>query len=240
MSTYVDQIVPQAITDICEPPENDYSRNQLLAMMQGGVASDGLVPDPATGRISVAQIQNHVKNMMDKGTLSRRPQIKVGMGYATDMNKLVPQDADMFKKLRDEYCYYEKRYRFALKKFLMLGTSRNAGDNDEAQQMLQVTKTLNLRTNSVLEIMNYMAQSRVDEVNSNKQSIDTINTNINGKLSKLNQTYNMLSKDNVIVNTQKASVKYTEEKNNYTTNQISVWAALNVVALATIFYVYRS
>ena len=85
-----------------------------------------------------------------------------------------------------------------------------------------------------------MAQSRVDTTNDNKVEIDHINTNINNKLEQLNKAYKMLTKDNVIVTTQKASVDYTEEKNNYTTNQISVWAALNVIALATIFYVYRS
>jgi archaellum biogenesis ATPase FlaH len=120
------------------------------------------------------------------------------------------------------------------------GNRQQISSSDAAQDMLQVTKILNLRLNSVLEVMNYLAQSRVDIVNSNKSQIDSSNTNINNKLQKLNQSYKMLNQDNVIVNTQKASVLYTEEKNNYTTNQISVWAALNVIALATIFYVYRT
>jgi hypothetical protein len=35
-------------------------------------------------------------------------------------------------------------------------------------------------------------------------------------------------------------VRYTQEKNNYTSNQIALWGALNVVALGVIFYVYRN
>jgi len=88
--------------------------------------------------------------------------------------------------------------------------------------------------------MNYLAQDRVVEANTNKVQIDKFNDSINKKLTNLNNQYAYLNKENVIVNTQKASVSYAAEKNTYTTNQISIWAALNVVALATIFYVYRS
>jgi len=239
-NSYVAQIVPQAISDVCDPPDNDYTKDQLLKRFDGGVATDALAPDASTGRIPAAQLQTHIQGLLSNGTLPQRPMVKVGNTYETDMDKLVPQDARHFNKLRDEYCYYEQRYRFALKKFLTLATSRDTSTNTQAQDMLQVAKILNTRTNSVLEIMNFMAQSRVDKVNDNKTEIDHINTNINNKLEKLNKAYTMLNQDNVIVTTQKASVDYTEEKNNYTTNQISVWAALNVIAIATIFYVYRS
>ena len=67
-----------------------------------------------------------------------------------------------------------------------------------------------------------------------------MNLNINGKLKSLTKTYNMLNSDDAIVTTQKEAIRYTTEKNNYTSNQIAVWAALNIVALGTIFYVYRS
>lgn len=237
---YVANIVPQAISDVCPPPDDSYSTADLQNIFQGGVMNDSLSPDSSTGRIPAAQIQQHVQNLLTNGTIPQRPMVKVGTGYETDMNNLVPQDALLFNKLRDEYCFYEQRYRYALKRFLTLATSRDTSQNEAAQQMLQITKQLNARTNSVLEVMNYLAQSRVDTVNDNKQAIDIFNTNINNKLNKLRQSYTTLNQDNIMVNTQKASVLYTEEKNNYTTNQISVWAALNVVALATIFYVYRS
>jgi hypothetical protein len=240
MSEYTQSGVPQALIDICSPPANNYTDQQLMALMPRGIASDTLVPDASTGRIPVAQLNSRVQALVSSGIIKNRPQVKVGTGLETDMNKLVPQDAEMFKNFRSEYCYYEQRYRYALKKFLSLATSRNASDDNKAQNMLEMTKKLNLRTNSVLEIMNYLAQRRVSEVNDNKANIDKFNKSINEKLTKLNQQYGFLTKENTIVNTQRASVVYTEEKNNYTTNQISVWAALNVVALATIFYVYRS
>jgi ABC-type transport system involved in Fe-S cluster assembly fused permease/ATPase subunit len=59
-------------------------------------------------------------------------------------------------------------------------------------------------------------------------------------MSKLKATYEMLNSTDAVVTTQREMVRYTEEKNNYTTNQITVWTALNVLALGTIFYVYRN
>ena len=106
--------------------------------------------------------------------------------------------------------------------------------------MLQHTKKLNLRLNSVLEVANYMTQGRVTNTNALKDSINKSNVDINKALDKLKNTYDKLNKNNTILTTQKEMVRYTLEKNNYTTNQISLWAALNVLALGTIFYVYRN
>jgi hypothetical protein len=50
----------------------------------------------------------------------------------------------------------------------------------------------------------------------------------------------MLQKENAIITTQREMVRFTEEKNNYTANQIAAWAAANVVAIGVIFYVYRN
>jgi hypothetical protein len=241
MSTYTKTAVPLSLSDVCTPPENYYTNTDLLAMFPDGIASDDLVPDPATGRIPVARLQSKVQTLTNSGIIPARPTVKIDNTVSeTDMNKLVPQDAGLFTKFRNEYCYYEQRYRYALKQFLALATSRNQGDDNKATEMLQITRTLNVRTNSVLEIMNYLAQDRVVQVNTNKLQIDKFNDSITKKLVNLNNQYAYLNKENVIVNTQKASVSYAEEKNTYTTNQISIWAALNVVALATIFYVYRS
>ena len=240
MSAYINGIQQQALANVCEPPADFYNEGDLLTMFNNGVANDTLVVDSATGRIPVAQLAAHVENLQGSGVLARRPEVKVGAGYETNMDELIKLDADLFGRLNKEYCYYEQRYRYSLKQFLSKATSRVQSDNAAAQIGLQNTKLLNQRLNSVLETMNYLAASRVDMVNQNKESINNYNKNINEKLAALKTTYDMLSKNNAIVRTQKEAVRYTEEKNNFTANQISVWAALNVLALATIFYVYRN
>ena len=146
----------------------------------------------------------------------------------------------MYNKLNTEYCYYESRYRYALKNFLNLVTNPTVANNASALALLPNVKILNNRLNLLLEIMNFLAQDRVNFVNANTEATNTLNTSINDKLSQLQQSYTMLSSDDAIVTTQREAIRYTTEKNNYTTNQIAVWAALNVVAMGAIFYVYRA
>jgi hypothetical protein len=227
--------------NICPPPPDYYSDADLLKKMDGGVASDSLVPDEASGRVSAAAIASHVQTLQGAGIIKPRPMRTIAGGaQETDTDALKAADAQLHAKLRQEYCYYEQRYRYALKNFLFKATSRNANDNPEAQRLLRDTKTLNIRLNSVLEVMNYLTQQRVELVNSNTASATQANSAINKKLGQLNATYKMLNNDNAIIVTQKESVRYTEEKNNYNSNQIALWTAMNVVALASIYYVYKS
>jgi hypothetical protein len=237
---YVNSIVQQAANDVCEEPAASYSDESLMKLYPNGVASEALTPDSSTGRISTGALADHVARLEGAGIIKRRPQIRVADGDVTGMDELVKNDAFLFNVLHSEYCHYEQRYKYAMKRFLALATSRNVQDNDAAQNTLTMTRILNLRLNSVLEIMNYLAQQRVDMVNKNKDNINSSNADINTKLQQLKNNFNMMASDDAIVRTQKASVIYTEEKNRYTTNQIAVWLSLNALAIGTIFYVYRS
>ena len=232
------------IANVCPDPEMYYSNAQLLAKFPNGIGSESLTPDPATGRVPSGKIQGYLLSIESAGVLKPRPSQKIGSGESarreTDMDKLVAIDAALANQLRVEYCYYEQRYRYALTQFLAKATSGNQADNEPAEQMLDIAKVLNLRLNSVLEIMSHMAQERVTLVNDNKNDINITNKSINSKLGKLKQSYSFLSRDDAIVRTQKEMVRFTEEKNNYTSNQIAVWATLNIIAIGSIVYVYRN
>jgi ABC-type transport system involved in Fe-S cluster assembly fused permease/ATPase subunit len=52
--------------------------------------------------------------------------------------------------------------------------------------------------------------------------------------------FGRLKDDNAVVTTQREMVRYTQEKNAYTSNQIAVWTALNVLTLGAIVFVYRN
>lgn len=239
---YVTDVKKYGVKNVCTYNVNDiFTNDQLLALYPNGIGSESLLPDSSTGRVPVAAIQQYVAK---SANLKSRPVLSIATSGSnlteTDMDKLVVNDADLTNQLRLEYCFYEQRYRYALKQFLTKATSRNQSDNSPAQVMLGITKTLNLRLNSILEIMNYMAQDRVNQVNTNKTSINSINQSINAKMAKLSSTYALLNEENAIVQTQKEMVRYTEEKNNYTSNQIAIWATLNIIALGSIAYVYRN
>jgi hypothetical protein len=225
---------------VCGPPAGSYSDAELMTMYAGGVASDSLVPEAATGRVSVALIQARVSSLIGDKVIKARPTQGVGQDTETNMKQLVADDAIFYENLQKEYCYYEKRYKYAFKKFLDLATSRDAADNRAAEAMLRNTKLLNIRVNGVLEIMNYLAAKRVETTNSNVGDINKRNKVINDKLERLQKGYAVLNRDNAVILAQKEMVRFTEEKNNYNSNQIALWAAANVIALSVIFYVYRS
>lgn len=239
-NTYIQNMPAQASLAVCAPPNNYYNDGELMKVFSKGVANENLTPDPVSGRIPVSMLASHIEKLSSSGVLPRRPTQEVAGAVETDMDKLIQVDTEIYERLQREYCHYEQRYRYALKAFLLKATSRVSADNAEAQSLLGKTKILNLRLNSVLEVMNYLAQRRVTEVNENKEAINNYNKNINNKLQQLQASYDYLNKENVIVNTQRESVRYTEEKNNYTSQQVGMWAALNVIALASIFYVYRN
>jgi len=237
LNTYLSNM-PQKATKVCDPPADRYSDTDLMTLFPQGLATDTLAPDATTGRIPAAQLQARLRTLEQTGILKPRPTI--ALTDETNMDALVTEDARVYQAAQDEYCYYEQRYRYALKQFLTLATSRSTADNTSAQAMIVNAKMLNLRVNCILELMNYMAQRRVDSVNSNKKAVNDSNASINKKLVDLKTMYERLNKENAIITTQREMVRYTVEKNNYTTNKLGVWAALNVLALGAIYYVYRN
>ena len=224
---------------VCAAPKSSYTVEELMTLYSGGVASDSLLPEPQTGRVNVSALQAHVNALTSAGIIKPRPSQSVGSDNETMMRKLVDNDTALYAKLQEEYCYYEQRYKYAFKQFLKLATSRNPTDNRQAQVSIENAKRLNIRLNGVLEVMNYLAAARVPIVDSNKNDINVRNSAINEKLARTRNSFNMLNRDNAVILAQKEMVRYTEEKNNYNSTQIAVWAAANIVALGVIFYVYR-
>ena len=225
----------------CDPPATPFSSTDLLTMYASGVASDVLIP--SSGRVTADAVAAHVAGLKQSGIIPARA--TTGQNGETDMATQVANDTALFNKLREEHCYYEQRYKQALRTFLTKAATAgaaggNSAANAEATSALNAAITLNKRLNSVLEVMNYLTYERFSSVNANTASINSANTKINAKLSELQANYDMLSRDNAIILTQREMVRYTEEKNSYTTNQIAAWAAMNIMALATIFYVYRN
>jgi hypothetical protein len=250
-STYTESTSGSPTPTVCPAPQASYTATELAApfMWPGnkpGVATASLTPDPTTNRPTAAAVATYVNGLIGSGTLPSLPTSPVsnptGSGSTPEsaMQAFVAQDAATRTNLKNEYCHYEARYRYALKEFLQKATSGVAANNAEALTLLATTKTLNLHLNSVLEVMNYLAQQRVQRTNALKDSVETSNAAINTRLAEMQRNYALLNSDDAIVRTQREMVRYTEEKNAFNANQISLWAAANVVALAVIFYVYRS
>ena len=85
---------------VCPPPAAMYSETDLMTPFAGGVASDSLVPDAATGRVGVALLQAHVAALTAAGVIKARPTQTVGTDKETNMMKLVADDKAFYEKLK--------------------------------------------------------------------------------------------------------------------------------------------
>jgi hypothetical protein len=228
--------------DLCPAVSTVFSIAQLTANYEGGIATTNLTPDATTNRIPVSQLQSYVSGLTQRGVIPNhvpKPDSRT-KSMETDMDRLLNDDSAFFTKVREEYCYYEARYKFALRRFLELATTLDNSNNDAARQMLNLSTVLNQKLNNMLEVMAYVTDNRVALINSNKDAINSGNSKINQRLAELKGQYGLLSRDNAMIETQKEMVRYTKEKNDYTVNQISVFTALNVLAIAAVYAIYRA
>jgi len=251
-AAYTENRATPTLPNVCPAGADSYTDEELIAPFRSGgkpgVAERVLTPDSSTNRVNASAVNAHIDSLRSGSNpvIPPLPEVLVSDGTKsgktpeTLMAERVAQDEATYTRIKEEYCYYEARYKYSLDKFLRAATSGTAGNNAAAQGALARTKQLNLRLNTVLEVLSALAKERVGRTNELKTSIDAKNESINTRRAKLQANYDMLSKDDAIIRTQREMVRYTEEKNTYNTNQIALWAAANVVALGVIFYVYRT
>ena len=202
-----------------------------------GISNPNPISDSTTGRIPAAMVQAMIADRRRQGLL---PSIPIYSNPPGDLATQINKDADMFKQIQTEYCYYEAQYKRALSEYLTDATSTDSSLNATANTRMRNVVELNARLNSLLEIMNALAQERADNVQQNKQSVNQLNATISKKLSDLQAQYNRIKKDDNTILRQTRMVEYTKEKNEAVSNQIGLYIALNVAAIGMIFFVSRS
>ena len=200
-----------------------------------GISTTTFTPDTTTGRVPAAQIESYITSLRSKGLLSSAHS---STSYANSPGTLSGQintDAQTFTAIQAEYCYYQDQYKQALSEYLTDVTS-----NAAASTTINNVTQLNLRLNSLIEIMNSLSQERAKNVQSNKDSINKWNADISKKLSGLQDQYNRIQRDDKTILTQTKMMEFSKEKNNAISNQIGLYIALNIAAIGMIFFVSRS
>ncbi len=196
-----------------------------------GVSTTDLPVDQSTQRIGTAAIQGYVTGLVGKGAIP---------GELGNFDQQMVADKRFYTQVQGEYCFYEARYKTALAQFLSLVSAPTGSDDASVQAVLKQTVALNQRLNSLLEIINYVGNDRAQKVNVRSPEIDKANTDIQKKITMLNEQKNFLQTSDVRENTQREMMRYSEEKNRAMRIQIMFFVALNVVALGTVLTVYKS
>ena len=155
-----------------------------------------------------------------------------------DVDQQVDVDSQFYKSVKMEYCWYENRYNYLLRKYLKLLMSDNKNDVTLSMSLNNSTTEVNKRLQSLLEIMNTVANERAKRVDTFRQRHIDGNDSINQNILRLADIKKKLNSNNLRLSTQREMQVYTEEKNRALRVQVTVFAILNVVALGVVYTAY--
>jgi hypothetical protein len=216
----------QLSSDICGG--QTASASQINDVMPNGISTTTLPIDEGTKRISQPALESYAKSLVARGSIP---------GQKPEFNDQMNVDKTFYASLRNEYCFYETRYVAALNQFLTLVANPNGADTTAA---LAITITLNKRLNSLLEIMNYVSNSRARLVNDRSKKLNEYNDDLQSKIRILRSQQDFLQSGDVVLQTQEEMMRYSAEKSQATNIQIAFFVALNIVAIGTVLTVYKS
>jgi hypothetical protein len=222
---------------VCPESNQEFTESDLLQVFPYGIATNTIAVDIKTKTMSKSALNDHINQLKAAGYIPET-QINPRTGLV-DMDKKTASDTKFHNDVQSEYCYYESRYLYAMKKFLEYATSLNKDDVKKAKRMLAVSQDLNLKVNSILEITNILGNNRTESCNILKNKITGTNDAITTTSRQVKNHYSLLSRDNAVVETQKQMIIYTKEKNDAIMNQISLFTILNAFAIGAIFAIVR-
>ncbi len=149
------------------------------------------------------------------------------------------KDRKLIELIRKEYCFYKVRYQAFLQAFLD-SIKPVPVDGGNSEKYLDIVISYNNKLNALVLLVNYIKEVRARYVNLNTTAFNTLNTELLTAMQNLGPSSALINSNQAVLNTRKEMVRYTKEKNNAITNQISLWASLNIVAIAMIFHLYRT
>jgi len=169
----------------------------------------------------------------------------------TDPNNTNPaanfaeSSAALRTSISNEYCFYYKRYMFALQRVLMLAATSgmNLSGNADYIEKRTTAQDLNKKLNQLLQVMQGLINARSQSldsyygtttgVNALNGQLDAARTSLTGHMSKLQS-------NNMEMDVKSSMIDYSLEKNSSSRNLLAIYGFMNIVAAGILFYLYRS
>ena len=210
------------------------------------------------GRLTPQKLEDIYNTLVQQGDLVSNDQYKQQVARIGDMkrvtnsetqailNTLGAKESATMGKIQDEYCFYYFRYKYALETLFdkLVSTSKLTAltddDRNDIQSKLNRAKELNEKLNDIIQITNFIAERRAEEMRQQNTEINTLNSSIQSTFSTLQTHGRILNSETSITDLRKRMVEFTEEKNRSAVNLLSLYGFLNLVAIGLLFYVARS
>lgn len=215
-----------------------------LNAQYGDNIKHGLLPSSPYGTSDRSGDGLLLESTLTRAVNSLKSQGVVPDGKKDKSDDFIIKQKAFLSSIKDEYCFYDSRYKYALQKLLnsvQQGYQTNVGDVQQSiQTYLQYTQRLNQKVNDLTQIINAITNDMLSGTSEIDKQIKEFNKNIQNKQEQLEKQNKILSSQSAATNLNKEMVKFTEKKNKYTNNLLNLYGFMNIIALGLLVYVYRS
>jgi hypothetical protein len=178
------------------------------------------------------------------GSLKSQNIVPAVTANASSGDSFVLKQKSFLASIKEEYCFYDSRYKYALQKLLSTvqqGYMTQSGDVQQGiQTYLQYTQRLNQKINDLTQIINAITIDMESGAANLSNEVKKFNKEVQEKQKALEEQNKILSSQSAATKLNKEMVKFTEKKNKYTNNLLNLYGFMNIVALGLLIYVYRS
>jgi hypothetical protein len=209
---------------------------ESLPPMESGLAAQSWI----TGYISSMRSQGRLPMAPAPQTLQSTP--LAAPETSDPMKTFVQKENEVQTTLKQEYCFYERRYFAALDSFLQSVASKSLAGQQETivQGRLNAARTLNQKLTLLTQITNAISKQRYASTAALQSEINTVNGSLVKRRDDLLEQRDILERETAAADLHKRMAEYTTEKNRANQNLLTLYAVLNVTALAMIFYIART
>jgi hypothetical protein len=226
------------------PVETNIAPTQFTAIFAGAGNGNNLLPSSilpsdrdSDGLLKPSVLEDWVKRLEGSGTIPSPKAVASSASY-------IKRVKDFLNNARNEYCFYDARYRAALQYLFTAIRDTATNTTQQGKQVvesrLQTTKDLNRKVNDMIQIMNAVTHKMMKSSDTLQKEIEEFNKNLRDKRDKLEEQNRIIQSNEANMKLQKAMVTYTEEKARYSDNLLKMYSFLNIVALGLLVYVYKA
>ena len=161
------------------------------------------------------------------------------------LNSLGQKEDILMGDIKSEFCINYVRYKYSLNKLFeaivatSTGSTLTETQKNTIQGLLDNSKKLNTNLNDLVQITNYIAVKRAEEMGTQNQNINALNTSITETFNKLNSNSSLLKKEDAVGDLRRRMVEFSQEKNLSANNLLALYGFLNLVSIGLLFYIYR-
>lgn len=220
----------------------------------GTLESPGILPAegfPSASRtdrglLKEDALRSFVTSQMSSGRIPRTPTFSTEKSEKEGdiIRDYMLKDQAFITGIKQEYCFYDSRYRYALRQLIAKiqegYTAANQANQQIIQSYLQATQGLNQKLNDLTQIVNAISRLRTENTRNQNANINLLNQQLETRSSALLEQNKILSSEQANALLYKKMVDYSKERAESTNNLLSIYSFMNIVVVGLLFYLYRS